>query len=277
MIGVQRASLSGDRLHLQHGPIDLVIGADGDQAVAFAAAEARLGSVLAELMDEIDLLRLSKGPRPQRQIAQKMWCAVQRHQGFVSPMAAVAGAVAETVLQAMCDATNLTRAYVNNGGDIALHLTGRATFDVAMASLDVRALGKITLTADSPIRGIATSGQGGRSLSFGIADSVTVLGETASSADVAATLIAGAVDLPNHPAIARCPAKDIREDSDLGAHLVVTQVGHLDDHDIAQALRAGAQKAHNMQSEGLIHAASLHLRGQSQQIEVNMEKVLEHA
>ena len=41
---------------------------------------------------------------------------------FITPMAAVAGAVAEEVLGAMMRAAELERAYVNNGGDIALHL-----------------------------------------------------------------------------------------------------------------------------------------------------------
>ena len=42
-------------------------------------------------------------------------------------MAAVAGAVAEEILEAMIAAAELSRAYVNDGGDIALHLaTGRA-------------------------------------------------------------------------------------------------------------------------------------------------------
>ena len=40
-------------------------------------------------------------------------------QCLITPMAAVAGAVAEAVLAAMTAAAPLTRAYVNDGGDIA--------------------------------------------------------------------------------------------------------------------------------------------------------------
>ncbi|WP_375265577.1 UPF0280 family protein [Planktotalea sp.] len=274
---VQRALLSGDRLHLQHGPIDLIIGADGACALAFEAAEQRLSTVLVELMDEIDLLQRHDGPSPKGAIARKMWRAAQAHQGFVTPMAAVAGTVAEAVLQAMCSTTDLRRAYVNNGGDIALHLSHNATFDIAMSGLAGADLGKITLNSDSEVRGIATSGQGGRSLSFGIAESVTVLAKTASMADIAATLIAGAVDVPDHPAILRAPANQIREGSDLGARAVVTQVGDLGAKDVSSALELGVQRAKRMQQHGLIQAASLHLRGQSRQIEMNLEKVLEHA
>lgn len=274
---VQRALLSGNRLHLQHGPIDLIIGAEGAREDAYDLAEKRLSTVLQELMDEIELLKLCAGPMPKGEVARKMWHAAQAHDTFVTPMAAVAGAVAETVLEAMRRGADLRRAYVNNGGDIALHLSRDTTFEIAMAGIGGTALGHVSLHAGSPVRGIATSGQGGRSLSFGIADSVTVLANSASAADIAATLIAGAVDLPAHPAIERKPAREVRHDSDLGSRLVVSKVGVLSANDVNQALSAGAKHAQAMQSSGLIHAASLHLRGQDQQIEMNKEKVLEHA
>ena len=66
------------------------------------------------------------------------------------------------------------------------------------------------------MRGVATSGWRGRSFSLGIADAVTVLAATAAAADAAATIIANAVDLPGHPAIARRPASELEDDSDLG-------------------------------------------------------------
>jgi ApbE superfamily uncharacterized protein (UPF0280 family) len=58
------------------------------------------------------------------------------------------------------------------------------------------------LTHDRPVRGLATSGWGGRSFSLGIADSVTVLARCAAAADAAATVVANAVDA-EHPAIER--------------------------------------------------------------------------
>lgn len=274
---VQRALISGNRLHLQHGPIDLVIGVDRAREAAFDAAEVRLNTVLSELMCEISLLRQCDGPAPKGAIARKMWNAAQAHEGFVTPMASVAGAVAETVLDEVLSVSDLRRAYVNNGGDIALYLRSDATFDVAMAGTDGAALGKITLDVHSKVRGIATSGQGGRSLSFGIADSVTVLAETASAADVAATLIASAVDLVDHPQIARVPAQTVCDDTDLGQRRVVVGVGDLSAQDIDRALQNGEQCARNMQRQGLIRSASLHLRGQSRQVDLNSEKVLEHA
>ena len=101
--------------------------------------------------------------------------------------------------------------------------------------------GTVELTADMPVRGIATSGAatkgaGGRSFSLGIADAVTVLAAIAAAADAAATIIANAVDLPGHPAIRRVPASEIDPDSDLGDRLVTVTVGRLFESEIRAAL-----------------------------------------
>jgi uncharacterized protein len=112
-----------------------------------------------------------------------------------------------------------------------------------------------------PVRGVATSGWRGRSFSLGIADAVTVLAETASKADAAATILANAVDLPDHPAITRVPACEIAPDSDLKELLVTQNVGRLPRREIAQALAAGEALGRQLQREGLIYAAALSLQG----------------
>ena len=92
------ARLPGDRLHLQHGPIDLVIGADGPgREAAFSAAARRFAPLLDELVAELPLLRSpAGGVRPVGPVAIRMADAVQTHcrRHFVTPMAAVAGAAA---------------------------------------------------------------------------------------------------------------------------------------------------------------------------------------
>ena len=56
-------------------------------------------------------------------VARRMVDAVWPYRDvFITPMAAVAGAVAEHVLALMVEAAPLRRAIVNNGGDIAIHL-----------------------------------------------------------------------------------------------------------------------------------------------------------
>ena len=173
-------------------------------------------------------------------------------------MAAVAGAVADEVLRQMLDGRCLSRAYVNNGGDIALHLTAGHQL---VAAGGPGLADRITVRAEDAPRGIATSGWRGRSHSLGIADAVTVLANTAAEADVAATLIANAVDLPGNPKISRVPARDLSPDSDLGARLVTTGVATLTDREVKAALNAGLDVAVRMHRAGLIHSAALWLSG----------------
>ena len=265
----------GKRLHLQHGPIDLIIGADGDRDRAFAAAKERFRTILDELVAELPLLRTNMEPgtvKPNSDVALRMHQAVHPFaaQSFVTPMAAVAGSVADEVLQAMCDNCHLDRAYVNNGGDIAIHLTPGTGFKMAMAGHDGADLGRIEITHADPVRGIATSSRHGRSLSLGIADSVTTLARTAADADVAATLIANHVDLPNHPAITRCPANQINDDSDLGSLPVVTACGPLPVRDVDRALETGLTYAQDTVQRGLIMGASLFLQKQNRTTQTRM-------
>ena len=143
---------------------------------------------------------------------------------------------------------------------MALHLTGDERFTAAIAA---GRADRAVVTADSPVRGIATSGRRGRSLSFGIADGVTVLAPTAAQADAAATMIANAVDLPGSSKVTRRPARELAPDSDLGSRLVTVDVGPLDAADIDTALDRGRRFADRCLSRGLICAAHLTLAGQA--------------
>jgi ApbE superfamily uncharacterized protein (UPF0280 family) len=184
---------------------------------------------------------------------------------FITPMAAVAGAVAEEILAAMVAAAPLDRAYVNNGGDIALHLAPGEAFTIGMVDRPDRPalLGTTHLAAEDAARGIATSGWRGRSFSLGIADAVTVLAGTASQADAAATIIGNAVDLPGHPSVMRLPARTLQPDSDLGDRLVTRHVAALSGDDRAAALAAGTACAERLIARGLILGAAMHLQGET--------------
>jgi uncharacterized protein len=263
----------GKRLHLQDGPIDLVIeakGGEGDVRAAYEAAARRFTGLLDELCEELVELRRAADPLRcplKGVVARRMHAAVAPFavDHFITPMAAVAGSVAEEILGAMLAAASLDRAYVNNGGDIALHLTNGEQFTVGLLDRpDRQGLMRTTdIDADDPARGIATSGRHGRSFSLGIADAVTVLAKTASQADAAATIIANAVDLPGHPAVIRCPANAVQPDSDLGARLVTRDVGALSASEIDDALRAGLGRAQQLLAAGLIEGAALRLLGET--------------
>jgi len=130
----------GKRLHLQDGPIDLVIEAKGEATevrAAYDAAALRFTGLLDELCEELPTLRQAVDPARcglKGVVARRMYAAVAPFAAdhFITPMAAVAGSVAEEILGAMLGAAHLARAYVNNGGDIALHLTGAAQFTVGL-------------------------------------------------------------------------------------------------------------------------------------------------
>ncbi|CCV10096.1 hypothetical protein [Mesorhizobium sp. STM 4661] len=258
------------RLHLNHGPIDLIIEAFGDAgecAAAYAQAVTRFQTVLTELVDELPELRRPASLDPRvfaGPTAQRMEAAVSPlAQSFITPMAAVAGSVADEVLAALLAGRKIDRAYVNNGGDSAIHLAGVQSMTLAIAGTGHGLADRITIRADDAIRGVATSGWRGRSFSLGIADAVTVLAATGAEADAAATLIANAVDLPGHPAVERAPARDLAPDSDLGDRLVTMAVRPLSPTEIAAALDSGLAVADDFRRNGLIATSALFLAGQN--------------
>ena len=277
----ERALLDDGRWHLQHGPIDIVVQAEGDAQALAAAHEAawqRFSGILDELVGELRLLRQPvaarhalKGP-----IAQRMWRACADASGavgspFITPMAAVAGSVAQELI-AFYERPGMRRAWINNGGDIALHLAAGqsarvgvfadlARFDPLSQRGPLQTDGQFDVRAETPVRGIATSGWRGRSFSLGIADSVTVLAPSASQADAAATLIANAVDVQDE-GIRRLPASECKDDSDLGDIPVTVDVAPLAPAQVQRALSAGAQCARELQHAGLVWAVALVCQGQ---------------
>jgi ApbE superfamily uncharacterized protein (UPF0280 family) len=272
--GPVRARLDQRRWHFQHGPIDLVLAGDGPGAsAACERAWRRFGTLLEELVAELALLRrpVAAAAGVRGPVARRMVAACWPHRDrFITPMAAVAGAVADEVLAAMTDGgSGVSRAYVNNGGDIALHLGPGATFRVGLVTGDAMrhghrlALdGEFELAAALPVRGVATSGWRGRSWSLGIADSVTALARDGAAADAAATMIANAVDV-DHPAITRARACDVADDTDLGERLVTTAVGPLPEEAVAEALAHGTAHARAFVARGHVWGAVLALHSRT--------------
>lgn len=260
-----RALLPGGRWHFQHGPMDLILGAEGPAAdAAHEAAWQRFQPLLGELVAELPLLRQAVQGRCalRGEAARRMWAACAPFAaGFITPMAAVAGAVAQELI-ACYQRPGITRAWANNGGDIALHLAPGASLRVGLVAdlADVKLDGLFTVQAGQPVRGIATSGWRGRSVSLGIADSVTVLAATAAMADAAATVIANAVNVADRR-IVRRPANSLKDDSDLGERLVTVDVPALPAALVHLALQSGAARARELQAAGLIASAVLVCQG----------------
>ncbi|MEZ5797122.1 MAG: UPF0280 family protein [Paracoccaceae bacterium] len=261
--GALAARLADGRLHLQHGPIDIIAQAFGPRAAveaAHARAAARFATVLGELVAELPALRAEAAPVTGR-IARAMAAAVAPHRpDFITPMAAVAGAVADEICAAL-QGPGVARAYANNGGDIALALAPGQALSCALAAAGGQA--RATIRAEDPVRGIATSGWRGRSFSLGIVDAVTVLARDAATADAAATMIANAVDLAGHPGIRRRPANELQADSDLGARRVTVAVPVLTAAERRAALAAGLARANALRAAGVIEAAAFFLQGET--------------
>ncbi|MBD9667612.1 UPF0280 family protein [Variovorax sp. VRV01] len=289
----QRTALDANRWHFNHGPIDIVAEAHGDPyavAAAHDAAWARFGHVLDELVRELPLLRapVAGGVRPRGVVGARMWDACAAFSPmFITPMAAVAGSVAQELI-AFYERTGIERAWINNGGDIALHLapghSARVGVYADLARFDWRERdtgllttdGQFEIRAEQPVRGVATSGWRGRSFSLGIADSVTVLAATAAQADAAATVIANAVDVDD-AAIGRRPASECKDDSDLGDTLVTVDVPPLAPSQVKSALDTGAVCAKVLQKGGLVWAALLVCQGQWRLVEPLCSKSLPSA
>jgi len=309
-------NLSDGRWHFQHGPIDIIAQAQGEvQAVlqAHQAAWRRFSTLLTELVAELPKLKAPLKPARkvsaiaslatmhssalsltpddnepevgglQGEVARLMWkaCMACRADSdvFMTPMAAVAGSVAQCLIESY-KRNGIERASVNNGGDIALYLTEQQSFEVGLfadlaklapasmpkpatsrlANLRFALDGKFKITADMGVQGIATSGWRGRSYSLGIADSVTVLASSASYADAAATLIANEVNI-EHPGIKRSPANLLKDDTDLGEHLVTVEVPVLPSQHIMLALARGLTKAQELKRIGRIYASVLSCQG----------------
>ncbi len=268
--GMQACLLgTNNRLHLHHGPIDMIISTDGKHLPELFTAATEAGmSILTTLVDELPLLRtpFRKDRHFEGPVAQRMQAACYLANGrFVTPMIAVAGAVADHILAAMLATkltaelvNDITKISVNNGGDVAFWTAPGAVLNAQIVGGNG---GKVTLRGPTVWRGLATSGWRGRSQSLGIADSVTVLARSAASADIAATLVANAVNLPDHKGIARVPANSLYPDSDLDTRLVTTGVPRLSQMDVRTALDGGVTLAQEMLDQGQIAGAVMNLQG----------------
>jgi ApbE superfamily uncharacterized protein (UPF0280 family) len=271
MSAARSGRLADGRLHLQHGPIDVLIecwGDDGEVRAAYRQACLRFGTILEELVAELPRLRSPVNgcyPQLRGKVAKRMAEAVWPHRHvFITPMAAVAGSVADELMEALREGRSLRKACVNDGGDLALYLAPGEEIRVGIVNDPTRPQinADVRVRAEEPTRGVATSGWRGRSQSLGIADAVTVLGRSGAAADAAATLVANAVNV-QHPSIRRLPAREVKEDSDLCDLPVTVDVGALPPDAVIDALERGIVVAAEMKRAGLLEAAYLSLQGRA--------------
>jgi uncharacterized protein len=252
---------------LDYGPMQMTIQA-GRNGQPLQPAAADGAKYAASLLDSLARVKhIARKPQSEfvnceysgyPEVLQKMITAV-RQSGDVTltPLAAVAGTIADMVADYVVAAAEATKVIVNNGGDIALRLSGHETVTVGVAPVIGSSYTHVLrITANDGVGGIATSGLGGRSFTKGIATAVTVAAPRAAMADACATAVANAVYTP-HPTIKLEFAKNIDPDSDIGEHQVVCGVDDLPPEVVEKALLHGYQAGLTFYHSGHISGAAL--------------------
>lgn len=235
---------------------------EGEEACHYAAAQ------LKELAQYLPLAKLpphgvkEEGKLPD--ILRKMMGAVRTCQDpTLTSMAAVAGTFADMIADFLQE-KGATKAMVSNGGDLAIRLASEVSAQVGIVSdLDDKSFSHvIRIRGEGEIKGIATSGFGGRSFTKGIASAVVSFGRNCREADAAATLIGNHTFSPD-PAIRQVCAELLDPDTDIRGHLVTLSVGELDPATPGKALAHGMAKAEELMAMGAIIGAAVFVGGQS--------------
>jgi ApbE superfamily uncharacterized protein (UPF0280 family) len=274
---VQVQVLRPDLVLVDWGPMTLTISAwAGGQARPVAAAQTarqalRLLAVLADFQNYLKRPISELPPdRPAPSVVKRARDAAQAVGRGLTPLAAVAGAVADELSEVALE-LGADKVIVNNGGDIALRLTPGQTAQMGLRAFPAKdhateqgpeapLLGRLNISDGDGIGGVATSGWGGRSFSLGLADAVSVWAASAALADAAATALGNAVTA-EIDGVTRQPASEIDPASDLGDVLVTTEVPELSPEERAAALAAGREEALRLRQEGNLIGCLIALQG----------------
>lgn len=227
----------------------LAVGAAGK---AFTYLE-RIAGLRSELSRPLTIIEIPPGIDP---LAGKMAgsvCAVGDDD--LTPMAAVAGTIADAVADWLFE-RGATRVIVDNGGDIAIRLSGDETAAVGIRPrVGSREISHVLqLNSSRGSWGVTTSGCGGRSFTRGIASAVTTLAASASVADAAATAIANACYVED-PGIIQVPADQVDPETDIPGVRVTLTVGLLSREKKRLAVNRALAKADQLLRKDIIAGA----------------------
>lgn len=179
----------------------------------------------------------------------------------LTPMAAVAGTIADSVADFLFN-RGMTKVVVDNGGDVAVRLLGDASVTVGVRQkVNKQEISNvIALDSRSPSWGVTTSGLGGRSLTRGVASAATVISESASIADAAATAIANASFVEDEQVIQRA-AEEIDPETDIAGCPVTVKVGPLSEKTKAMAVSKAIKRAEQLIKKDIIFGAYVAVQG----------------
>lgn len=255
-------------MYVEVGPASLVIrGEKNGKAHVFLREEVEtfVAAILRDIRECLPVLR-QKAHRITNtsalpEVAKRMTAAAKMvSETTLTPMAAVAGTVADMVKEHFA-ARGLDLLMVNNGGDLSIfNATGR-TLTVGIGDIRTgRATPCVIRLADMREVGLATSGFGGRSLTLGIADTVTAVAGTGAVADAAATYICNCTTVEADGVIHR-KARLIDPGTDIPDEDVTIDVGPLTNALVADALANGLKSAWDLTDRSVIDYAVMALRG----------------
>lgn len=259
--------LPDGRVFVDYGPTSMVITArrQGVPAVDLAKAvfpliQDALGEIAKALLvlrqypREGDFSQLEGLPRVMAE------AALATGEETLTPMAAVAGTVADAVADWLF-AHGADLVAVNNGGDVALRLgPGQQMRMGILPDLEGAISQVITLRAEDGIGGVCTSGLGGRSLTRGIANSVTVFSHRCALADACATHIANCSYIDS-PRVHTCLAGELEPESDIAALRIVQQVETLEEREIQQGLEQVRREALRQLTRGNLISVAADIQG----------------
>jgi len=254
--------LEDGRVFVDYGPASMVITArkDGVNLPELASAAFPLiRDSLREIAEQLPTLRqspkdvdfsgLSGLPRIMAE------AVLATGEPTLMPMAAVAGTMADMVADWIC-ARGADFVAVNNGGDIALRLApGQQLRMGILPDLEGSISQVITIRSEDGIGGVCTSGLGGRSLTRGIASSVSVFARRCALADACATHIANCSYIDS-PRVHTCLAGEIEPESDIAGLTIVRAVDELTEEEKEQGLARIRQEAElQLQKGNLLYVA----------------------
>jgi ApbE superfamily uncharacterized protein (UPF0280 family) len=226
-----------------------------EASFAYLEAVAKHKAVLSDFPENIKAL-------PENKLAQRMIESVRAIGDIdLTPMAAVAGTIADAVADWLFG-RGMTKVVVDNGGDIAIRLAAGEAATVGIRPridcLDISHIADLNDRRSS--WGVTTSGRGGRSFTRGIASAVTVIAESASIADAAATAIANACFVEDS-SIVQMSAEQMDPNTDLKGLAVTIDVGPLSANKKIQALETALSKANALCRQECIVGALIALEG----------------
>jgi ApbE superfamily uncharacterized protein (UPF0280 family) len=256
------------KMFLEIGPASLVIIGEKDgEPYEFQKEKLvqKVKSILGEIREFLPVLKQKaykiKNTKHMPDVPRKMVEAVKAiDEASLTPMAAVAGAVADAIKKFLKN-EGLDLVSVNNGGDISIFNKKGRCLKIDIGDIHTGESSPYMLNIEQLIDfGLATSGFGGRSFTLGLADSVTVIAATGAVADAAATFICNCTNTESDQVV-RQKASEIDSLTDIPDDNVTIIIGQLNDRDILKALDNGLSIAANNKNKKHIYDAILKLRG----------------